>query len=844
MPPRLQATDPNSWRLAQAGDPDAIALLINRCLRAQAIEASAMVEAQCLRLTLRSQQVLNPDKVVPWLQAGLAKLNLALFQRVEVVAWNGDAREPTWSRTLAGPLAVPVGAGVSPTPRPPLAPTPRPGPSASPISVNIQAQDITGQVVVGHHNIVVGPGGNLVVYPRAAHPRPKIRPIALGDRLKPPAFASLLDRRDESQVIAQALERGQSIECFSLPGFGKTALLQATAHRPTVAPLFPDGIVYIRARRRPLADVVQALFEAFYEADYPLKPTEIQIRRTLKGQKALVMVDDLDLEREDVQALLINFPDLTFWVATQKQNLWGDEATAVPLPGLPLGDGIALIERTLGRSLEPQERAAAEALCRHLHGHPLGILQAIATVKEKRIAIAAWVQKVLAATSPEQVTVAAMPEFPQPTQRLLSVLATLGGLPLDPLTLAAVTGNPNVAASLETLAARHWVRFDGQRYRLAENLVAPLQRVWPLGEGLPRITGRLAQWMERHHQQPEVIGQNADTLVQVMELAAQAGQWLMVQRLGQLLDVPLVMSGQWGQWEQVLQLSLQAAQATGDRAAEALALHQLGSRALGLDDTLTANRYLTEALDQRQAIGDAVGADLTRHNLNQLYGSLTLDPDPPLAVEVVLPPPPVPAPPTQGRRLPRLALVAPLLLGVVTTAVLWPRPVPLRLSPEALEFAATALNDRTSQTVTLTNTGRNPLSLSHRDFSLEGDSSADYGILANTCVELSPLAPGEDCTFSLEFVPQQIGDRSAQLGVEYAPGRQVNLALTGQGIAADQPAPPVSAAPDLRFDRRQLSFAEQGQGTFSDPLTVELINQGTGEGIFPLDAFRFGGDHP
>ena len=99
---------PNPWRLACTGDPQAIAQILNRTLQTKGIEATVTSQPQCLRLTLRSPQPLNREKVVAWLQTGLAKLNPAQFQRIEVVAWRSQVPAPDWQQEVkvAAPLSV------------------------------------------------------------------------------------------------------------------------------------------------------------------------------------------------------------------------------------------------------------------------------------------------------------------------------------------------------------------------------------------------------------------------------------------------------------------------------------------------------------------------------------------------------------------------------------------------------------------------------------------------------------------------------------------------------------------------------------------------------------------
>src|SRR5207253_1592077 len=65
---------------------------------------------------------------------------------------------------------------------------------------------------------------------------------------------------------------------------------------------------------------------------------------------------------------------------------------------------------------------------------------------------------------------------------------------------------------------------------------------------------------------------------------------------------------------------LQAARATGDRAAESYALHQWGSRAVCMEEVNTARTCLIRALRLRDTLGDSQGAVVTRHNLQLLLG--------------------------------------------------------------------------------------------------------------------------------------------------------------------------------------------------------------------------------
>ena len=80
----------------------------------------------------------------------------------------------------------------------------------------------------------------------------------------------------------------------------------------------------------------------------------------------------------------------------------------------------------------------------------------------------------------------------------------------------------------------------------------------------------------------------------------------------------LFLAGRWEAWHHTLSQGLDAAQASGDRAAEAVFAHQQGTLAFCRDQLEDAYRLLQQALTLREQIGDHTGASITRHNLRLL----------------------------------------------------------------------------------------------------------------------------------------------------------------------------------------------------------------------------------
>ncbi|NEO85004.1 MAG: hypothetical protein F6J87_12240 [Spirulina sp. SIO3F2] len=654
MAQAVQAATTNQLKLAKQGHPDAIAALINRSLRTKKINVQVSRNADCLVLMLRADVLPAPAKLVPWLERNLSALKIPSLQQVQIIGWQTHAKLPVWTQEITTRAGKPISTDPKHSPEngvPPQTPCR--------IEANIQARDVPGQVTVGHNNTIVGENGSLVINQLPANQKPTITPIAVGDDFKPPKFPHLLDRLNASQQIKEILQASQNVECYGSQGLGKTALLRFSAHRDDITPLFPDGIIYLSARNKSVDDLLQSLFEAFYETDIPFKPaTEMHFRRMLRNKKSLVLLDNINGSQIDIEYLLSCAPDIKFLLASQQQNLSESDATALPLSGLPMPDAIALFERSLERSLQPIEQKAVRELCAHLKGHPLQIKQIASLIRHQKIAVLDKVKHVLATQSPEQVTVETAKELLDSAQQALPVLGLLAGVPLPANALAEISGTTNINATLALLEDLSWLSTNGTQYCLAENLVTPLKQIWDWSGCLPRLVNHITRWSERYAQNSTEILECADAVLQTLKLAAEAGQWSEVLYLSQLFDKPLWLSRQWGMWEQVLQWQLQAAQVIGNPTATALALHQLGTRSLCLDDSLSANAYLHQALELREAIGDNVGASITRHNLGLLLGDI--EPIAESVSDVITPTPPSPSP------WPRLALVAmPILIGAI-----------------------------------------------------------------------------------------------------------------------------------------------------------------------------------
>ncbi|MCI0453647.1 MAG: choice-of-anchor D domain-containing protein [Candidatus Dadabacteria bacterium] len=690
---------------------------------------------------------------------------------------------------------------------------------------NIEAQirgDISGQVAVGNYILQIGSvhGGVVNVSPPEKRSLPQTRTTPV--LLRPRRFPGFLNRDIEVNSATLALNSALPVEFYGEAGLGKTTLLRYMAYH-SLADSFRDGVVYLSAHHKPLGDLLQLLFDAFYESDIPFKPTDGQLRHALQTKQALILLDDVELKRDEVEGLMNAAPDSIFLLASLERSIWG-EVRAISLKGLALDDALALVERELERPLTPEERPAAQALCTSLDGHPLRILQAVAGVREKRSSLVEVLQ-LIQSGSPNEALTKQVSSLPEPERRVLGAMAALGGVPVHAQHLTTITELPNVEPVLETLLRRHLVQAHGQRYSLTGILSKTTEQGLDLTSWKEKALAYFTIWAEQHRKEPKRIMEESDALMQMLDWAVKTGRWKDVIRMGWGVEGALVLFGRWGAWEQVLQWLLQVASALGDQASEAFALHQLGTRALCIEDGPQAHTYLTKSLELRESLGDRIGAEVTRHNLNLLPGT---------------PPPSQDDSKTQEvydqtslygdlttittKGIPLLfkwgvTFLSILLLGGLGIWYLWLRDKPpiLSLSHISLAFSNQEIGTSSEEhAVTITNSGS--VSLTILRATLIGVNSDDFDIKSDTCSN-AIVNSSESCALAIIFIPKAPGKRSASLTITHTAGDSPkNVVLSGIGVSA--------ALPIVALNPSSVDFGKQEVGKGSEAQTVNISNSG------------------
>ena len=136
------------------------------------------------------------------------------------------------------------------------------------------------------------------------------------------------------------------------------------------------------------------------------------------------------------------------------------------------------------------------------------------------------------------------------------------------------------------------------------------------------------------------------------------------------------------------------------------------------------------------------------------------------------------------------------------------------LNPATLPaFAVTAVGAKSTQTITLTNSGTAALSIT--SFAISGANAGDFS--ASACP--ASIGAGANCVISVTFAPAAGGTRTGTLTItdnnNGAAGSTQAIALTGTASAATASFSPAS-----------LAFANQNVGSSSAAQTVKVTNTG------------------
>ena len=424
----------------------------------------------------------------------------------------------------------------------------------------------------------------------------------------------MLGRDREAADAFTAIRAGRPAGLYADCGYGKTTLLRNIAAAAAERGLAPSCI-YLRAGGDRVGDLLQDLVAKLYVCDQPVKLTPQQCAQLLGQVSAVVAVDDLRASPDQVGYLLEVLSGCSLVIGSA-QSVLGPRGSSRKLGGLPEGSALALVVGDLGRSLTAEELAAARRLVAAVDGQPLHLRQCAALAREGRHSLRELARQ--AVRDPEILDRLSINALARPERRALAVLALAAGTLLPTVVVDAIGQIAYVAEWLESLRRRGLAEQCDDRFGLPVCKAESYRQILLKDLGLAAAARGLSSWLTAADPTATESQSAAEAALAMIEFAAERGDWTTVLRLARAAERVLFLAGRWEAWHHTLGQGLDAARASGDRAAEAFFAHQQGTLAFCKDQLEDAHRLLQQALTLREQIGDADGASITRHNLQLL----------------------------------------------------------------------------------------------------------------------------------------------------------------------------------------------------------------------------------
>ena len=462
-------------------------------------------------------------------------------------------------------------------------------------------------------------GGVVNIAPRGQQAGDRVRPRPQPPRILPPTVAGFLDRESEQGQVGAALARRQAVDLHGPDGMGKTALI-GQVMQTQLPGAYDQGTVYLSAGHETREDLLQELFESFYETDGTVKATENLLRRYMVGKRALIAVDDANhLAEGEAEDLIRAVPQCAVLIAGRKPQVWS--GVSVALARLPEQQALALFEQRYGR-LTAEDQPVVKAICGALGNMPLAIVKTATVAAQQRLPLAQVLLQVQPPAGQRdpvgQAFQVVAGRLSAEERRVLGGLAAPGGRTVEQEALPAITGltPEQVSQALAHLQQMGLVYANSPRYSL-DDAFRPYIRGAFAGEGMR------ARAADHYLQQaPRLRGRPRDpderNVMAALDYYYQQRRWGEVVWIARAVDRYLATTGRWGQWRQRLEQARQAARELGDRAAEAWAQNQLGVIALGAGNMAAAAGFFQAALALWQALGDRAGMTIARWNLQIL----------------------------------------------------------------------------------------------------------------------------------------------------------------------------------------------------------------------------------
>ncbi len=477
------------------------------------------------------------------------------------------------------------------------------------------AGDVTGSVIVTGDNVDVRlllgseHGALIEKLSRLVRPTKELRRAPLRNIPEQPADS--IDRDTEARAITSSdVNPRNTLNIHGDEGIGKTyALLRALGQEQT---RIAAQAIYVHAAGG-LDDVLQAVFDAFYERNPPSRSSTAELRRDLAQVSGLVILDSVDMDREAAQQLQLALLRCATVVVSRERVIWGG-GTPLAVHGLEPEFALALIESEIGRPLESGELDPAQRICAALAGHPLRLREAVAPVRAEGHSLAQIADQIAGADARDALAASRLDDADAARRRMLATLALFADEPVGREHLKALINAPDADELIDRALASRDLDAHSPRYSLGLT-AADAARSLDLATAGDRALEHFVRWAHATHDEPQVQLIEGAALLALLRWAVANGRLREAIELGRAIDSAFAVGRRFDAWRECLELVRSAAVESGDRAGEAWAVHQLGTRALALGDLGAGTVLLQRALALRRELDDRPGAAVTERNL-------------------------------------------------------------------------------------------------------------------------------------------------------------------------------------------------------------------------------------
>ncbi len=494
--------------------------------------------------------------------------------------------------------------------------------------------NVAGSVVIGDNNFVVNTNHGTIVYQQAA-PQVQKRTLVPAPPRAPRGF---VNRADELARLEAWIRSNEIVLLHAPDGLGKTALLKQAANSPA-ARAMPDGVILLEsvdASGQALGpeDILQRLFDALFESNPPLKVNATSARTYLSNTRPLVLFDEVPLTPALQNALPDLLPQGALILAADLPT--GGDFSRLSIKPLPRHEALTLLSEKAAITLNDHNRVVLDGLCALLDDAPLALTITGNVLRESADSPDAALSflQTAADSSPDPLRCAldrafayAFSRLSPEEQKVLAVTAQTPSLSVAPDWLSYALGGIPLESVLARLQALGLLYANSPRLRLPPGFLIPARKEALKQVQAATLMGQLSEYLLSNQSQPGFIAAELGNFAAA--LAASSGATALA--LARALDPYLTLNGLWDLWGRTLASALDAAKSLGDRSAEAWALHQMGTRLIGLGQKAQAELLLNQALKLRDAIGDSAGAAYSRHNLGWLKAVPVAKPATPFA---------------------------------------------------------------------------------------------------------------------------------------------------------------------------------------------------------------------